>query len=712
MGSAAGALASFTVAGCRGAAGAATTAPPSGASRPRVTPRPTGSTLPVAAPVAFVPAAAPLVMQVLAHPDDDLYFMNPDTLSTLERGVPVVSVYVTSGDSFGVNRAPGQRHRPKGDIPAYVSARQQGLRQAYARMLGATIFTPWVRTALDLPGGGAAEVATLVHDGRRAELVFLRIDMHTPVSGGTLGIDKLWAKGGEVNTVPQPDSPVRGTHTFDPVSLTDALAFLMDRYRPSLIRTLDPDPDIQVHDASHPRGSDQGGYSDHRDHTAVAQFTWRAMAQWSDRTAAGGTAPSFLTETYRGYYNQRWAHSLPQDVVRMKAGLLDVYGGNPAWACGNPGGCGDYSVGQGASLRDPRGWVRSTHYRYPTAGPRAGRAKDGRLVAYGVLGTRAVRWTVADAPGAAWSAPEDLGGGPLVPALGVATGADGHDLVFALRFSGLDGDPGADTREIVMLETSGAGGARSAWRRLGNPEQDPVRGRRVGPPAVVAGRDGRIHLFVRNASKGLSTRVREAEGHWSPWRALSGGQVQEGLAAALDAQGLIHVFAAGFTAVHEWAQDTPGGELRHRQLKGMAPPAEAPDAVAAADGSLLLAYREPDTAVLVVERLAEAAGGHHWTPAAQLGGAGFGPVSLLAGQPVRAGEEPVLAVRGVSGDAHLVRDGLVVAPGGVPAAVHNGAGSFAVGRPALLKAGAGGPLLVSLGLDAAPDATPAGPGGS
>lgn len=162
-----------------------------------------------------------------------------------------------------------------------------------------------------------------------------------------------------------------------------------------------------------------------------------------------------------------------------------------------------------------------------------------------------------------------------------------------------------------MLETSGAGAP--VPRGGGWAIRSRTRCADAGSAhaAVVAGRDGRIHLFVRNASKGLSTRVREAEGHWSPWRALSGGQVQEGLAAALDAQGLIHVFAAGFTAVHEWAQDTPGGELRHRQLKGMAPPTEAPDAVAAADGSLLLAYREPDTAVLVVERLAEAAA---WAP--------------------------------------------------------------------------------------------------
>ena len=46
----------------------------------------------------------PLLLQILAHPDDDLYFMNPDTQHTLDSGVPLVSVYVTGGEANGDNR--------------------------------------------------------------------------------------------------------------------------------------------------------------------------------------------------------------------------------------------------------------------------------------------------------------------------------------------------------------------------------------------------------------------------------------------------------------------------------------------------------------------------------------------------------------------------------------------------------------------------------
>lgn len=708
MGSMAAGLAA-AMAGCRSTAATSAKAP---AAPVVFGPPPTGGSLPVSARVTFASAAEPLVMQVMAHPDDDLYFMNPDTAGTVDRRVPVVSVYVTSGDSFGVNRAPG-RARPLANVPAYVSARQQGLRQAYARMLGAAAFTPWVRTALPLPGGGAAEVDTLEHGGRRAELVFLRIDMHTPaLQGKTIGIDKLWAVPGlTVRTVPQPDSPVPGTHPYQRQSVIDTLVFLFERYRPTLIRTLDPDPDIQVHDAHHPRGSDQGGYSDHRDHTATGLFTWRAMAQWAERaTEHGDPAPAFLTESYRGYYNQRWPHNLPQPAVRFKADLLDVYGGDPDWHCGHPDGCGDYGVGQGDALKSPRGWVRSTHYRYPTAGPKALAGHDGRLTVYGVLGTRAARWTETAAGHGTWSAPHDLGGGPLAPALSVVTDHSGRHLLFGLRFSGLEGEPEGNTREIVLLDqrpgdarTGTKGGSTggqtssnrtiSGWRSLGSPEADPVRGRRVGPPIAVTGKDGRIHVFVRNAAKGLSTRVRDAAGEWSPWLKLGGGQVQEGLTATVDRLGRIHVFAAGRGAVYHWTQATAHGDLVCRPLRQTGAPGEVPEVVTAHDGSLLLAFRKPDTADIAVERLTPGAHGR-WVPVTQVRDAGFGPVSLLGGKgrvPV-----PLLGVRAEFGGALLVHGESGSGPsGGAPTA-------FAVGRPALLSLGGDRTALVSFGLNGVP----------
>lgn len=77
-----------------------------------------------------------LLMQILAHPDDDLYFMNPDTQQALDAGTPVVCVYLTAGEAVGINRIPGAP-RPAADKAAYSSARHQGLRRSYAIQLRA-----------------------------------------------------------------------------------------------------------------------------------------------------------------------------------------------------------------------------------------------------------------------------------------------------------------------------------------------------------------------------------------------------------------------------------------------------------------------------------------------------------------------------------------------------------------------------------------------
>lgn len=49
------------------------------------------------------------VLQIVAHPDDDLYFMNPATFQAMKAGVRTTTVYLTSGDAQGENPAPGRR---------------------------------------------------------------------------------------------------------------------------------------------------------------------------------------------------------------------------------------------------------------------------------------------------------------------------------------------------------------------------------------------------------------------------------------------------------------------------------------------------------------------------------------------------------------------------------------------------------------------------
>ncbi|MBD0710024.1 MULTISPECIES: PIG-L family deacetylase [unclassified Streptomyces] len=537
-------------------------------------------------PIASARARRALLMQFSAHPDDDLYFMNPDSRRLLDAGVPLVSVYVTAGEHTGRNRIAGMPETPP-DRAAYSSARHQGLRQSYAAALGLPLFTPWRREALALPGGRKAEVDVLAHGARRVELVFLDLPMHT--ARRYMALPALWHdRALELPTHRSAGSPVTRSAGYDYDGLVAVLAWLLGRYRPTVVHTLDPDPDVQhSDDATRGRDSEQPGYSDHGDHTATACFTWAALIRWvTEAVEGGGPVPAFTVTAFRGYYNRHWPKNLPPRTLREKAARLVPYGGDPSWACGNPSGCGDYGVGGDRPLTNRKGWVRSTHHRWPGAGPVPLTGPDGRLTAYGVLGLRAVRWRES-APGV-WEEPEDLGGGPLAPALGSAVTADGRLLLFGVRFAALDGHGGPNRRELVLLEQRSPGGPFLAWRGLGNPEREDDRGRRVGAPVAVLAPDGRVHLFVRNADREVATRVRAADGGWGPWRVLPGkGPVQDGLAVSVDGPGRVHVYAAGAEAVRHW-------------VDGAAAPGRLPlsgSAVASAGGALY--YRPPASAALL-----------------------------------------------------------------------------------------------------------------
>ncbi|MDW4912085.1 PIG-L family deacetylase [Streptomyces californicus] len=639
---------------------------------------------PVADPapgLAIASGRRALVMQLLAHPDDDLYFMNPDTREALDAGTPVVCVYLTAGEADGVNKIPGAP-RPAPDRAAYSSARHQGLRQAYAELLGLDRFTPWQRSVVTLAGGHRAELDVLADGARRVELVFLNTAMHT--ARGRLGLPSLWQDRRLVlRTVVADGSPLEraGSYTYD--GLVDVLAGLLEQYRPTVVHTLDPDPDLQFSsEYERRRDSEQRGYSDHADHTAAGSFAWAALIRWVARTtAAGEPVPGFAVASFRGYYNRHWPKNLPPEVLERKAAHLVPYGGAADWECGNPSGCGDYNVGGDRPLTNRKGWVRSTHHRYP--GPRAHVAAgaDGRLTVYGVLGLRAVRWREG-APGSGlFEAADDLGGGPLAPALGAAATADGRHLLFGLRFAALGGHGSDNEREIVLLEQGGPGGPFRAWRGLGNPAASADHGRRIGVPVAVTAPDGRVHLFVRNAEKGLSTRVRDAgSGRWSAWRDLGGGEVQDAPTAVVDTAGRVHVYAAGHHSVHHWTQDAPGTEVTARaQLTDAPTPAHAPGALPAPDGSVDLYYRPAARPGLAVVRSAGGA-------APRFGG--YGPVTAAAapGGPVLLGRTPEGRIRLRTAGGSAVRSRGPVALDG--AALHVGAD--------------GRPVVVGFGTDAAP----------
>ena len=95
-------------------------------------------------PAAAGPDRSARYAQVVAHPDDDLLFMNPDLLSSVRSGAETSTIYLTSGESDVRPPEP------------YAASRRAGSRAAFAAMAG--VADEWDRRAVQpVPGVFAEE---------------------------------------------------------------------------------------------------------------------------------------------------------------------------------------------------------------------------------------------------------------------------------------------------------------------------------------------------------------------------------------------------------------------------------------------------------------------------------------------------------------------------------------------------------------------------
>ncbi|WP_110004576.1 PIG-L family deacetylase [Geodermatophilus normandii] len=88
-------------------------------------------------------------VDVVAHSDDDLFFLNPDVLRAVKTGACVSSVYATSGDG--------------GLGSTYARNRESGIRAAYAQMAG--VANTWTTSTTTVAGN---RVTTGTLSARRA----------------------------------------------------------------------------------------------------------------------------------------------------------------------------------------------------------------------------------------------------------------------------------------------------------------------------------------------------------------------------------------------------------------------------------------------------------------------------------------------------------------------------------------------------------------
>ncbi|MER5312793.1 PIG-L family deacetylase [Streptomyces sp. NPDC002773] len=566
------------------------------------------------------------VVQVVAHPDDDLFFMNPDISQSIRSGHPLTSVYLTAGESDGVNARPHEAAGADADKADYAEARQNGIRAAYAEMATGSRTSPWERVAIPTAGGATAEMDTL-RAQPQVRLVWLQIRE----AGSTTGdrphsLNGLW--NGRITALESQRSsgtPVGADFTYTKDQVVATIAGLLDRFRPTFVRMQDPSP-----------GKDpaSGKLRDHQDHLYGARFTQAALARYADVPGH----PHVGVQNYLGYPTSVLPHTLDPETAGAKLKTLKTY----AWLdgvndCGTPAGCGDLKV---AARPAGRGWTQTIRYARGTSTSWVQRGPDGELHAFSVLDGQLAAWR-KPATGAAWHGPTLLPGGGLDSGITSVTLPDGRIAVFGTR-TVLAGGPAGYHREVVTTAQGAPGGAFGPWTSLGTPERDDAGGTSdISAPAVTVAADGRATVVLRDSGHRLTAREQGPDGGWGPWRTLGGADVYGDPVSAADGAGRGYVFASTPSTVLTWAQRRPGGPFTGPAPTGLPPTTLALSASAAPDGDgVRLWFRKPASGDL---RSADFSGTGPISPITELPGAGvagFGPVS---------GGDGLLAVRSRTG---------------------------------------------------------------
>ncbi|WP_369143890.1 PIG-L family deacetylase [Streptomyces sp. R44] len=566
------------------------------------------------------------VVQIVAHPDDDLFFMNPDISQSLHSGSPLTAVYLTAGESDGVNARPHDAPGLTPDKAGYAEARQNGIRAAYAEMATGNRISAWDREAIPTAGGGWAELDTL-RARPEIKLVWLQLREAGAINGNRPhSLHGLW--DGRITALESQRSsgtPVAADFTYTKDQVVATLTGLLERFRPTFVRMQDPSPGL------YPKSMK---FRDHQDHLFGARFTQAALARYTELPGH----PHVGVQNYLGYPTGYLPHTLDPAAADAKLNVLKTY----AWLdgvhdCETDAGCGDLKV---AARPGGRGWTQTVRYARGTSTSWVQRDRDGGLHAFSVLDGRLAAWR-KPADAVAWQGPVLLPGGGLDSGVTSVTLPDGRIAVFGIRTT-LGTDAADYRREVVTTVQSAPGGVFGPWESLGTPERSDADGTSdISAPTVTVAPDGRATVIVRDSRHRLTAREQRAGGGWGPWRSLGGTEVHGDPVAATDANGRGYVFASTPRTVLAWAERTPGGPLTGPAPTGLPPTTLALSASPAPDGAgVRLWFRKPASGDL---RSADFSGTGPVSPVTELSGtgvAGFGPVS---------GGDGLLAVRSRTG---------------------------------------------------------------
>jgi LmbE family N-acetylglucosaminyl deacetylase len=233
----------------------------------------------------------PTILNVVAHQDDDLLFMNPDLSNDLKAGHCVRSIYITAGDAGG-----GQY---------YWLSRQQGTEAAYSKMLG--LDDIWIERIVAI---GENQYATIANPRGNSKISL--IFMYLP--DGNLGGQGFPATGYEsiarldgsrINSI----RSIYSDSKYTAAELEQALTDFMHLYQPTEVRTM------SNHSSVH--------YPDHSDHMAVGRFVQRAYQKYETSQYEGKV--TIPISFYLGYPGHEHPANVAGEELSLKQAAFIEY---------------------------------------------------------------------------------------------------------------------------------------------------------------------------------------------------------------------------------------------------------------------------------------------------------------------------------------------------------------------------------------------------
>lgn len=233
-------------------------------------------------------------IQVIAHPDDDLLFMNPDIQSDIEDGRCVRTVYLTTGDAARED--------------AYWRQREDGIRAAYATMAG--VDNEWTPSTMLVDGHTLATATLDAAPG--ISLVFMHLpDGNRRGTGNRIhdhqSLRRLW-----LGEIPRIDA-VDGTASYDLASLRTTVTTLVDDFGPATVRAQDWTLEFR--------------HGDNADHTAAALLV---------RAALEDAQVQHTVLAYAGYPSWTSGANVSGRDLGLKADAIIAYAHYDPKMCASP----------------------------------------------------------------------------------------------------------------------------------------------------------------------------------------------------------------------------------------------------------------------------------------------------------------------------------------------------------------------------------------